>query len=111
MWLCLDCRKEGGEHPILGWSYLPPSLIFAWKLGLLGRLSVQGETLSPSSQTALLQGSWFFLAASSSSSQSLLCKQPAASCTCTPASQPTPPSRDPSTHPNLNSGARVLALA
>lgn len=106
----LKCRKEGVEHPILGWSYLPPCLTVVWKLGLLGRLSVQGETLSPYSPDSttsgilVLSGSKFQLICLSSANSLL----PSARA---PGLSAHPPRQDPSTHLNLKSGARILALA
>lgn len=92
MWL--KCRKEGGEHPILGWSHLPQSLPFSWQLGPLDRLNVQGKTLtvyspaSPALGILVLSGIKLQLI-----SVLALQMQPAASCTGIPASQPIPQPR------------------
>lgn len=102
MWL--KHREERGEHLTLGWSHLPQSLPSVWTLGLLGKVSVQGDTLTPcppvltASRILVLSGNKF-----QPISALALHTQPAASYTRTPASQPIPQPR--SQHP----GARVLA--
>lgn len=79
-------------------SHLLQSLPSAWTLGLLGRLSVQGETLTPCSPDPTASG---ILVLSGSKFQPIsvlvLQTQPAAHSPCTPAYCPIPQPR--SQHP------------
>lgn len=83
-----------GEHLTLGWPHLPQSLPSVWTLGPLGKVSVQGDTLTPcppvltASRILVLSGNKFQLIAALA-----LQTQPAASYTRTPASQPIPQPR------------------
>lgn len=44
--MSLKHGKEGGEYLTLGWSHVPRFLLSVWALGILGRRSIQGVTLT-----------------------------------------------------------------